>query len=291
MKKILLILSLAAVVWSCSKRGEVKVYSKGLKFCESVIFYGDTLLVANFGTDAFDPLNNEGMGYIARIDDTTTTVVIPSDGNLSGPKGMALAGSRLFIADVGKVVSYDLADLSKGARVIPFPDGDVFVNDMAIDGDKLYVSVTNTGNIYRLDISDPELADTNGLTLFSNIPGANGLIIKNRTLYIASYAPDGKMSTDNVIYTLSLDGETPVKDKLTLMIGQYDGLALSKNGKELYVTSWVKPMLSCYDFSKKKMTAMEHDKIDLAGPARMVYHKNALWIPDLPNSRVVRYSL
>ena len=286
MKKLLTVLVLAAVVAGCSK---AKVYTDGLRFCEGVTFYGDTLLVSNFGTDELDPLNTEGKGYIMALTDTVSRVFIPADGNLSGPKGMEIVGGRLYIADVGKVVVYDLSDREAAPQVVMFPEADIYVNDLAADDSVLYVSVTNTGNIYKLGLKDASSLDSADLSLFVNVPGANGVVVRDGTLYVASYPADGMMSTDNVVYSVSLGG-APVREKLTMVVGQYDGLAFSAEGDRLYVTSWADPKVNYYDFATGKVVPVD-TKVDFQGPARMVFRDGALWIPDLPASRVVKYKL
>lgn len=57
------------------------------------------------------------------------------------------------------MVVYNLDTLSHAPQVVPFPEGELFVNDMALAGDTLYVTVTNTGNIYSLDVSAPSKLD------------------------------------------------------------------------------------------------------------------------------------
>lgn len=83
-----------------------------IAYCESVLADGDRLLVCNFGTDELNPLNTEGKGYVLEWKDGIFRTLIPADGNLSGPKGTLIKDSHLFIADVGKMVVYNLDTLS-----------------------------------------------------------------------------------------------------------------------------------------------------------------------------------
>ena len=159
MKKLLTVLVLAAVVAGCSK---AKVYTDGLRFCEGVTFYGDTLLVSNFGTDELNPLNTEGKGYIMALTDTVSRVFIPADGNLSGPKGMEIVGGRLYIADVGKVVVYDLSDREAAPQVVMFPEADIYVNDMLYEAvplnkDAVIVVDQGDGKVNYVEVKDGEI--------------------------------------------------------------------------------------------------------------------------------------
>lgn len=53
--------------------------------------------------------------------DTVSRVLIPSDGNLSAPKGMLVKDSCLLIADVGKLAVYDLRDTAAAPQIVRFP--------------------------------------------------------------------------------------------------------------------------------------------------------------------------
>ena len=291
MKKVLCFAMAAAAV-ACGqneKRAEAVVLTDNIVFCESVLADGDRLLVGSFGTDELNPLNTEGKGYILEFKDTVSSVLIPADGTLSAPKGTLIKNNRLYIADVGKMAVYDLSDLSAAPVVVNFPEGELFVNDMAVKGDTMYVTVTNTGNIYALNVADSVVADTASLALYTNITGANGILIRDNTMYIASYPADGVTTEDNVLYCID-DISRPQARKLTDRMGQYDGLALSADGQRLYFTSWVDGEVGYYDFTTGAVTLLDPG-MELAGPARIALKGDMLYIPDLPNSRVVGYKL
>ena len=59
-----------------SAQGKVEVISEGLRFCESTYPYNGGLLIANFGTQELNPLNNEGQGYIMFHKDGKTEVLV-----------------------------------------------------------------------------------------------------------------------------------------------------------------------------------------------------------------------
>ena len=97
---------------------------------------------------------------------------------------------------------YNLAAPNEKPKIVPFPEGELFVNDMALHGNTLYVTVTNTGSIYALNVARPSQLDTAGLKPYVTVPGANGIVIRGDTMYIASYPPDGVTTQDNVIYRI-----------------------------------------------------------------------------------------
>ena len=215
MKKTMLTgLSMMAVLFlaGCGptpKSAAVTIFDEGLRYCESTCPYDGGILIANFGSTQLDPLNTEGRGYVVFYKDGASEVLIPADGNLSGPRGMYLRGSHLFICDVNKIVVYNLAAKDEAPRVIELPEGEAFVNDLAADGNDLYASVTNTGHIFRLDITDPAQAGTPELWL--SVPGPNGLAIRDGAMYVASYSPDGEAKSEHVIYRIG-DLRNPVAE-------------------------------------------------------------------------------
>ena len=96
----------ALILSSCGsqpKTPAVTIFDEGLRYCESTYPYEGGILVANFGSTQLDPLNTEGKGYIVRYKDGASEVLIPADGNLSGPRGMYLRDGHLFICDVNKM--------------------------------------------------------------------------------------------------------------------------------------------------------------------------------------------
>ena len=277
-------LSLAACSSGADKT-QPAVVSEGLRYCESTYPYEQGVLVGNFGSTQLDPLNSEGRGYIAYLHDGAVETLIPADGNLSAPRGMYLRDGHLFICDVNKVVVYNLQQSDVAPQVVAFPEGEAFVNDLAAAGNWLYVTVTNTGRIFRLDISDPAAAGTPEPWL--EIPGPNGVVIRDGVMYVATYSPDGVATPVHVIYRIA-DLEQPVAEPLISVPGQYDGIAFSSDGRMLYVTNWAPAGLTAIDLATLETSPVACPvEPALAGPADISVADGRIYIPDLPNSRVV----
>lgn len=265
------------------------VVTDSLRFCESTYPYDGGLLIANFGTEELNPLNNERKGYILFYKDGSVSTYIPADGNLNAPKGMFETDGYLFICDVNKIVVYNLNDRTEKPQTIRFPEEDMFINDLAASGKDLYVSVTNTGKIYKIDISDLENLDKAKPGIWCNIPGPNGLVLNNDTMFIASYPPDGNTSVDNVVYVIP-DIQNPVPEKLITEAGQYDGIALSPDRKTLYVTNWSPAGVYSIDLDTKQLSAVPM-KTEVTGAADMTLKDGKLYIPDLANSCLIELIL
>lgn len=290
MKKLLLA-AILAVSFGCDKT-EAKspitppttVITQGLRFCEGSVAHGSSLLVSNFGTTELNPLNTEGKGYIVKLTGNKAEVFIPADGNLSAPKGMAIGGDYLYIADVGKVVVYHLGTTPVFQMSIQLPEGNLFVNDIVVSGNFAYISVTNTGKIFKLDISNPANLTPAKLSLYVDVTGANGLLLNDKSLYIASYPADGNTTAENVIYKIA-DIGSPVVEKLFTCEGQYDGLAIK--GNKLFFTNWVGPEIGYINLNNNQVTILPITGATLTGPADISLTGDKLYIPNLPSSEVI----
>lgn len=280
--------SIMAMTMSCKTAQDtsVTVIDNGIKFCESTLPCNDGILIANFGTEELNPLNTEGKGYIVMWKDGETKTVVPADGNLSAPKGMFFKDNYLYICDVNKIAVYRMDDNgSVFVKDIVFPEGNLFVNDLAASGNSLYASVTNTDKIYRIDISD--ISNPGEAQEWLTVPGPNGLLVSGDGMYIASYPADGVTQEKHVIYKVA-DLNNPTLAKVIETPGQYDGIALSADNRMLYITNWTPAEISGIDLETGSVTpiAISIEK-PLAGPADISLTGGKIYIPDLPNSRVV----
>lgn len=283
MKKILT-LSLALLSATAFSQS-VKIENEGIRFCESTYPYNNGILVANFGTEALNPLNTEGKGYILFVKDGKSEVVVPADGNLSAPKGMFLRDGYLYICDVNKVVVYNISKKGTKPVTIQFPEGNLFVNDLVADKNYLYASVTNTDKIFRIDISNP--AAPGKPQEWATVAGPNGLLMIDGEMYVASYPADGVTKDVNVVYRIK-NLSNPSPEKFIEVSGQYDGVALSKDRKSIYLTNWTPAQISRLNLSDKSLVPLKINLQEpLIGPADITVANGKIYIPDLPNSRVV----
>ena len=271
---------------NAGNESKVSIIEGGLKLCESVYVYDGNLIIPNFGCEELNPTNTEGKGYVSIYTDEGIAVMIPNDGKLSAPKGTIVKDQRLFIADVGKLVIYNLNAPHAEAQVILFPENEPFVNDMAVHGNKMFITVTNTGNIYTLDTTPSVMVNPETLSLYSNVPGVNGIFIDGNSMYLAS--SDSENPADNVIYLIEDIGAPETIVKLTEIPGVYDGLAINDKGNRLYYTNWQGGEVGYYDLKSGEMNTLDLG-VEFAGPARLAFDDGKLYIPDMPNSRVIAY--
>lgn len=272
-----------------------QTFSEGLRYCEGTVPYRNMILVSNFGTETLNPLNTEGKGYIAAIEeDEVHTLIAAQSGWLSAPKGMAVVNHHLFVADVGKVVVFNLKKPKERPQVIKLADEDLFANDVVAMGSLVLVSVTNTGRIYALDATDIE--HVGKAIVVGRVPGANGMVLGDGFLYVASYNPEEKPAAENVIYVCPVgSGSLTFRPLLKeLAPGQYDGVAISDDGERLYFTNWRGAnggVVSSYKLDGSEPVRSIDFGIKFQGPADISIHEGYIYIPDLPASKVYKFQL
>lgn len=275
----------APAISLASSETQVEVVDEGIRYCESTYPYNGGILIANFGTEQLNPLNTEGKGYILYYKDGKMSTLVAADGNLNAPKGMFLRNNQLYICDVNKIVVYDLTQKGKAPKTIQLPEGNLFVNDLAADGNNLYASVTNTDKIFKIDITDA--ANPGEAQEWTSVPGPNGLLIGNGMMYVASYPADGNTGEKHVIYCIN-DLNNPQPEKVITVPGQYDGIAFSSDKKSLYITNWTPAGLSRVDLQTGMLSPLDISlEKSLSGPADITVAGGKIYIPDLPASRVV----
>ena len=139
----------------------------GFKTPESVIFdkANNRLIIDNIG--AFGPDGGTD-GYLSIVSPEGKLVTEQWVTGLSDPKGMAIIGDSLFVADTTGLVEVKLSD---GSIVATHPlEGAMMANDVATDGTVIYVSDTFGQAIYRVEggkaekwLADEKLMSPNGL--------------------------------------------------------------------------------------------------------------------------------
>jgi WD40 repeat protein len=194
---------------------------------ESVLYdpEADVYLVANIHGN---PSAKDGNGFISRISPEGDVIALKwIDGaaesvtpfTLNAPKGMALTGDRLFVADIDVVRVFDR---ETGAPLDEIPvAGARFLNDVAAAEDgTVYVTDSGTGVVHRI-------RPDGSLEQAGQVENPNGIQVRGETILVTGGS--------NQIYRLGDDGtltpeyETPA--------GGLDGLILLSDGSVL-VSSW-----------------------------------------------------
>lgn len=192
----------------------------GLEDPESVALSADggTLFVCNVAGEGDEA---DGRGFISRVSRDGKMLQKDWVSGLDAPKGVVVAGDRLYVSDITRLVEIDIVGGRVAARY-PAP-GAKFLNDVAVAPDgTVLVADSGGARIYALKAGamtvwaqDPQLNSVNGL-----LPQANRLVITTMA---------GKL--------LAMDWNTHALSVLADGIGQGDGVA-SLEGGGFLVSEW-----------------------------------------------------
>lgn len=212
----------------------------GLQHPESVLYDSaqDQYVVSNINGD---PLAKDGNGFISRIKPTGEIVALKwIDGaapnvTLNAPKGMAVVGDTLFVADIDAVRRFDAhTGAPLGAVDIPQatflndvaagPDGTVYVTDTGLKPGRNGTMDSGTDAVYRLTahgaaaiVTGPNLGRPNGITV-----GPAGLTVVTM----------GSGSIYRIDPATGERTDLPIPDQ-----GQLDGVVRLADGT-LLISSW-----------------------------------------------------
>jgi sugar lactone lactonase YvrE len=215
------------------------IQNAGLQTPESMLYdrEADVYLVANINGA---PTATDGNGFITRVSPNGTVLELKwIDGTrpgvtLNAPKGMALAGGTLYVADITAVRMFDArSGQFKGSIAIV---GATFLNDVAAGRDgSIYVtdsglkpdfSPSGTDAVHRIDAQGKVavVAKSTGLH------GPNGLtILPDGKIVVVTYTKPGE------VYTLGAGGRRENVRKTPT--GELDGVEALPDGA-LLVSSW-----------------------------------------------------
>ena len=261
----------------------IEVVKENIRYCESVYPYEGGLLISNFGSESINPEEDENEGYILRYTNGMMQTLIPADGRLHKPTAMAIQNNFLFVCDADKLKIFDMKDLKADPQEIEFASDDEVINDIAIQDNKAYVTVTNSGRVYTLDITDPK--NISEPQLWAEIPGPNGIAIRKDVAYVVSIPADySTVTTENIIYKITNLAD-PIVERFYDVPGLYDGVAFSNSGNHIYVTDWQTASVRAIGTAKKTYKIIYREAG--IGPADLAIANGKIYIPDLINSRVI----
>jgi sugar lactone lactonase YvrE len=240
---------------------------------ESVLYdeASDVYLVSNINGSPFEADDN---GFISKVSPDGSVVALKwIDGadekiTLNAPKGLAIAGGTLFVADITTVRMFDLATgAAKGEVAI---EGASFLNDLASGSDgEVYVSDTGVKEGFKpagsdaiYKIVDGKAERLGGDKSFGN---PNGLLF-DEGLWVVTFG-------SGELYRLH-DGARA--DVLELPKGQLDGIVKTNDGKIL-VSSWEASAI----FKGTREGGFEIAIADVEAPADIGYDskRNRVLIP------------
>ena len=261
--------------------------SPALSHPESVISDGKFLYVTNVGK-ALDPAAKDGDGYISKL--SLDGKVIEHTFNttkLNAPKGTAIICGVLYVADIDRVIGYELAT-GKELIVINLSPGtgSNFINDLVMQDDyTLFVSCTDVGKVAEVNIK------TGNVRVIADVKGANGLAYDkaNQRLYTCSF--DFQNMQGGELGMITWKNHQPVYEKVTDVHGAFDGLALLDD-HTLVVSDWGAMDHPAGFVEKVDLKTNKATKLDwplIAGPADFYLNaaEKKIYIPAMVEGKVV----
>ena len=207
---------------------------RGLSNPESVLFdpSANILYVSNI---AGGPMDKDGKGFISRLSTDGKIEALEWVKGLDAPTGLALAGNRLYVADIDQLVAIDTAT---GAVAKRWPAaGAKFLNDVVADANgRVFVSDMVTNQIWQLD------GDQFAVWLEdAKLENPNGLRIDGGKLIVASWgvmAPDFSTKIPGHLLAVDLAGKEIAHLGDPKPVGNLDGLEPDGAGG-WYISDWM----------------------------------------------------
>lgn len=257
----------------------------GFSTPESALVAADhgTIFVSNV---AGTPMDKDGNGFISRLKPDGTIDKLKWVTGFNAPKGLAIAGGKLYVADIDQLVAIDIA---KGEIVKRYDAaGAKFLNDVAADAN---------GNVYVSDMATDVIWRLSGETFEKWVESAelfapNGLLVDGDRLLVAAW---GKM-TDGFatkvpghMLQVSLTDKSIKPMGSTDPVGNLDGLEAVGKGEYL-VTDWMAGKLFHVDGTGRAVLIVG----DLGqGSADIGFDSKTrtLYLPMMSNNKIVAYKV
>lgn len=257
----------------------------GFSHPESVVRDGERFFVSNIG-EAFDGTAADGDGFISELGSRGEILELrafaprsPDQRPLHAPKGMAVVGGTLFVADLDRVVGFDIESRERVFEAVAHTESPPLLNDLAVlDHHTLLVSDTLNSTVLEVNLEDATLKP-----IAHDVLGANGIAIdhKHDRAYVVGLGAD---FGGGGLYALDLrkrDGARAIDGPF----GIFDGIALLSNGR-LITSDWVaidEPLpgtLITFTTAgtRSRTLPVEHE---MHGPADFYYDRASqlLWVP------------
>ena len=253
--------------------------------------------VSNVGAN-LSPTAKDADGYISKLSPAAEVIeakFLPPEGiEMHSPKGMAIIGKRLFVADIDRLLAFDLETKALLYSCNFSSEHTSFLNDITVvDSTTLLLSATDISAVFKVSLGD-KAAEFKRLEV--EVPGANGLFYdaKSGLAYVAGFS--GKApSKKGALASISLsDG---VYTEIAADLGLLDGLAMSKNRSSLIFSDWgwrdEPARISTVDLKTGKKLYRVNFLKELNGPADFYYStkRGQLWVPLMKEGSILITSL
>jgi alpha-acetolactate decarboxylase len=229
---------------------------QGFHLPESINSDRKRFFVTNIGLKP-DVMAKDGDGFISEITADGKIVdrkFLPKEDVLHAPKGTAVIGRTLYVADIDHVVGFDL-DSRERVFTLDMSKDATLVNDLAVINDRtILVSDSFNNQVFTIDIRKKSYK------LFArDIPITNGITYnpKTNTVYLASMGADinGQGKVWQRPFKNTVEKFEPLENSPT---GVFDGVELLDDS-HLLISDWTgikaqQGRFIIYDLLKKTFT-------------------------------------
>lgn len=241
----------------------------GLDMPESVVYdpIGQQLIVSNIDGH---PMATNRQGYLSRVSLDGKLLEQKWITGMNAPKGMAVQGNMLYIADLKEIHRVDLSQQTLEESLLI--EEAIFLNDITVDdGKNVYISDFMDHKIYRLSDGKVSLWLEDKL-----VSHPNGLLADDGTLYVGNW---GKGMRDD--FTTETLGSLVAVDLATKAVnlvlhgealGNLDGII--RIGDALLINDWINGKL--FSISPKGRANIGQFP---AGLADIGQHNNTIYLP------------
>lgn len=230
------------------------------------------------------PTEKDGNGFISKVSLKDGKLIAPEwVKGLNAPKGLGLAGDRLYVSDIDQLVEIDT---SSGAVLTRYDAaGAKFLNDVAVGADgSVYVSDMLTDTIWRLKDGKFEVWLTT-----PDLRSPNGLLVQDGNLIVAAWGvmTDGfNTKVPGNLLTVSLADKAVKNLGDGTPIGNLDGLE-PLNDTTYLVSDWMAGAIFRIDASGKAEQILDLNQ----GSADIGYadDERLLLVPMMNDDKLIAY--
>jgi DNA-binding beta-propeller fold protein YncE len=205
------------------------------------------LYVSNINGEGTAKDNN---GYISRVSPDGRMLAANWVGGMNGPKGLSVAGDRLYAADIDTLVEIDIPN-AKILNRYAAPEGKFF-NDVSAAADgSVYVSDSMTNRIYRLQDGKLEVWLES-----PQLEGPNGLRAEKDRLLVGAWGSDKEGAAHpGQLLSVSYQDRSVTSASNGKGLGNLDGIEPHPGGG-YYLTDWMAGTLIEIDAAGATSVAM-----------------------------------
>ena len=224
--------ALAAALLCTAATAAEEWRTSGFSTPESALFdtANNRVIVSNI---VGDPMQADGNGTLSTVAPDGTMIEAEWVTGLDSPKGSAIGGDKLYVADLTKLRIVDLA--SGEYETVDVPSA-VFLNDVTVAEDgTVYVTDTFGNSIFSYKDGTAAL-----FVQDAALDGPNGILAVGGTLYIASagvFPSEGNPGKPGGVQKVDIATKAITKEEAAGDIGTLDGIVMI--GDALYLTDFM----------------------------------------------------